>query len=97
MGRTIPDDEARKRLHALPGWQLEGHALLSRFTFESFPEAVAFAVRVGFAAEAADHHPEMRIAYRRVTLTYTTHSEGGLTEKDFAGAAEASRLAARTA
>ena len=95
MGRTIPDEEACERLAALPGWQLEGHALRSLITFESFAEAVAFVVRVGFAAEAADHHPEVRIAYRRVTLTYTTHSEGGLTEKDFAGAAEASRLAAR--
>ena len=43
-------------------------------------------------AEAADHHPDILINYR-VTLTYTTHSEGGLTEKDFAGAGWRSRFA----
>ena len=43
-------------------------------------------------AEAADHHPDILINYKRVTLTYSTHSEGGLTEKDFAGAAMADRV-----
>jgi len=44
------------------------------------------------AAEAADHHPDILINYRRVTLTYSTHSEGGVTEKDLAGAAAADRV-----
>jgi len=44
-------------------------------------------------AEAADHHPDILITYTRVTLTYSTHSEGGLTQKDFEGAALADRLA----
>ncbi len=65
-----------------------------KFTFGGFPDALAFVVRLGFDAEAADHHPDILINYKRVTLTYTTHSEGGLTEKDFAGAARASDLAA---
>jgi 4a-hydroxytetrahydrobiopterin dehydratase len=43
-------------------------------------------------AEAADHHPDIQINYRRVTLSYSTHSDGGLTEKDFAGAAMADRV-----
>ena len=58
-----------------------------------FPEAVAYVVRLAFAAEAADHHPDIDIRYKRVTLTYSTHSEGGLTEKDFAGAETATKLA----
>ncbi len=44
-------------------------------------------------AEAADHHPDIAINYKRVTLTYSTHSEGGLTIKDFAGAAAADQVA----
>ncbi len=60
----------------------------------AFPDAVAFVVRLGFDAELADHHPDILVNYKRVTLTYTTHSAGGLTEKDFAGAAHASDLAA---
>ena len=48
---------------------------------------MAFVVRVGFDAEAADHHPDILISnYKKVTLTFTTHSAGGLTEKDFEGA-----------
>ena len=92
---TIPADEAQKRLGALPGWELEGNAIRRQFTFGGFAEAVSFVVRLGFAAESADHHPDILINYKRVTLTYSTHSAGGLTEKDFEGAREADRLAAK--
>jgi 4a-hydroxytetrahydrobiopterin dehydratase len=88
-------DDAKARLGELPGWELAGEAIRRRFTFADFGEAVAFVVRLGFAAEAADHHPDILINYKRVTLTYSTHSAGGLTEKDFAGAEEAARRAAR--
>ena len=87
------DIDVAARLEDLPGWTLSGNAISRQFTFRSFADAVAFAVRIGFAAEAADHHPDILINYRRVTLTFSTHSAGGLTEKDFAGAAEATRLA----
>jgi 4a-hydroxytetrahydrobiopterin dehydratase len=92
---TLSQDEARNRLQTLPGWELSGDAIRRQFTFKDFTEAVAFVVRLGFAAEAVDHHPDILINYKRVTLTYSTHSAGGLTEKDFAGAEEAARLAAR--
>jgi 4a-hydroxytetrahydrobiopterin dehydratase len=92
---TLSQDDARDRLRALPGWELSGDAIRRQFTFKDFTEAVAFVVRLGFAAEAADHHPDILISYKRVTLTYSTHSAGGLTEKDFAGAQEAGRIAAR--
>lgn len=85
-------DEATRRLQKLPGWDLDGQAIRRKFMFSGFPDAVAFVVRHGFDAEAADHHPDILINYKRVTLTYTTHSEGGLTEKDFAGAERASAL-----
>ena len=91
---TIDDSEALQRLKTLPGWGLEQASILRKFTFAGFADALAFAVRLGFDAEAADHHPDILINYKRVTLTYTTHSEGGLTEKDFAGAVKASELAA---
>lgn len=93
----ITADQAKERLGQLPGWELEGRAIRRQYSFETFGDAVSFVVRVGYAADAADHHPDILINYRRVTLTYTTHSEGGLTEKDFVGAAEADRLAARLA
>lgn len=89
----ITTDEARARLQKLPGWALDGDAVTRQFTFGGFPEAVAFVVRLAFEAEAADHHPDILINYKRVRLTYSTHSEGGLTEKDFAGAQRATALA----
>jgi 4a-hydroxytetrahydrobiopterin dehydratase len=77
----------------LNGWALDGEALRKQFTFTGFVEAIAFVNRLAPEVEAADHHPDILINYKRVTLTWSTHSEGGLTEKDFAGAAMADRLA----
>jgi 4a-hydroxytetrahydrobiopterin dehydratase len=91
----LTDDAIRLAMDRVPGWELQGDAIRRQFTFDGFPGAIAFIVRLGFAAEAADHHPDILVSYKRVTLTYSTHSAGGLTEKDFAGAAEADRLAGR--
>ena len=82
-------DEIDRRLQSLEGWHREGEAIAKTFTFAGFPDAVAFVERLVPGAEAADHHPDVAINYRRVTLRYSTHSEGRLTEKDFAGAAMA--------
>jgi 4a-hydroxytetrahydrobiopterin dehydratase len=85
--------EAEQRIKGLSGWSLEGDAIKKQYTFKDFPEAIAFVNRLAPEAEAADHHPDILINYKRVTLTYSTHSEGGLTTKDFDGAATADRLA----
>jgi 4a-hydroxytetrahydrobiopterin dehydratase len=92
---TISTEEAKRKLQTLAGWELSGNAIRRQFTLRDFTDALAFVVRLGFAAESVDHHPDILINYKRVTLTYSTHSAGGLTDKDFAGAEEASRLAAR--
>jgi 4a-hydroxytetrahydrobiopterin dehydratase len=84
--------EAAQRLERLSGWTLEGDAIRKQFTFADFPAAVAFVSRLAPLAEAADHHPDILINYKRVTLTYATHSEGGLTTKDFEGAAMADNI-----
>lgn len=89
----LTDTEARDRLRNLDGWRLEGGALVKEYRFAGFPEAVAFVSRLVPGAEAADHHPDIAIHYRRVRLSFVTHSEGGLTDKDFAGAAAADRCA----
>jgi 4a-hydroxytetrahydrobiopterin dehydratase len=90
---TLPSPEIQKRMQTLSGWTLDGGAIKKQFTFAGFPEAIAFVSRLAPEAEAADHHPDILINYKRVTLTYSTHSEGGLTAKDFEGAALADRLA----
>jgi 4a-hydroxytetrahydrobiopterin dehydratase len=88
-------DEAaiRAAIDSLKGWALEGNAIKRQYTLGSFPDAIAFVTRLAFYAEAADHHPDILINYKRVTLTYSTHSEGGLTQKDFDGARKADTLA----
>ena len=88
--------EVQQRLKGLSGWTLDGAAIRKQFTFAGFPEAVAFVNRLVPEAEAADHHPDILINYKRVTLTYSTHSEGGLTAKDFAGAAIADKVSGIT-
>jgi 4a-hydroxytetrahydrobiopterin dehydratase len=95
MATKLSVDEARQRVQQVPGWELEGEEIRRKFTFADFREATAFVVRLAFEAEEADHHPDILISYKRVTLTYSTHSAGGLTEKDFAGATAANSLAAR--
>jgi 4a-hydroxytetrahydrobiopterin dehydratase len=90
----LSDAEIRDRLNAMPGWQLVDNALVRQYRFESFSFAVAFVTCLGFDAEVRDHHPDIRITYTRVTVSWTTHSAGGVTEKDFAGAKEADRVAA---
>jgi len=89
---VLSAQEIAERLPTLgEGWRLDGSAITKEFGFKDFPAAVAFVSRLVPGAEAADHHPDVVIHYRRVTLIYTTHSEGGVTEKDFAGAATADR------
>jgi 4a-hydroxytetrahydrobiopterin dehydratase len=81
--------DAEQRMKSLTGWTLDGDAIRKQYTFADFPQAIAFVNRIAPDAERADHHPDILINYKRVTLTYSTHDEGGLTERDFAGAAMA--------
>ena len=92
----LSDQEVQQQLKSLKDWVPEGPAIRKQYTFSDFPAAVAFVTRLVPDAEAADHHPDIVINYRKVTLVYSTHSEGGLTQKDFDGAAMADRKVART-
>lgn len=83
----------RTALSDLPGWKGTSKAIRRQYTFPSFPDAISFTTRLAFAAEAADHHPDLFISYRKVTVTYSTHSEGGVTRKDIAGARAADAAA----
>jgi 4a-hydroxytetrahydrobiopterin dehydratase len=85
--------EIDTQVRTLDGWTLDGKAIRKQFTFKGFPEAVAFVDRLVPGAEGADHHPDITINYKRVTLSYSTHDKGGLTAKDIAGAKMADRQA----
>ncbi len=88
----LSQTEAEQRVKNLSGWTLYGDEIRKQYTFKDFLAAIAFVDRLAPIAQAADHHPDILINYKRVTLTYSTHSEGGLTVKDFEGAAAADHL-----
>ncbi|HUF22621.1 MAG TPA: 4a-hydroxytetrahydrobiopterin dehydratase [Vicinamibacterales bacterium] len=92
----LSDDQINARLPKLQGWTRQGDALSRTFGFRSYADAVAFVVRVAFEAEANDHHPDVAWSFRKVTLNWSTHSDNGITDKDFDGAAAADRIAAST-
>lgn len=89
----LTPQEIDREMKSLQGWTHDGDAIRKQFTFAGFPEAVAFVTRLVPDAEAADHHPDITVNYRKVTLSYSTHDEGGLTLKDFDGAKMAERKA----
>ena len=92
MAKRLTENEIQAELQKLKGWTREGDAIRKQYTLGGFPDAIAFVARLGFDAEAADHHPDIQINYKRVTLTFSTHSEGGLTQKDFDGARKVDAL-----
>lgn len=79
----LAGDEIARRLAELPGWQRSGDAIRRVYELPTFKEAIVFVGRVAEAADAADHHPDILIEYRKVTLTLSTHDSGGLTALDF--------------
>lgn len=91
----LSDDDLSTALVLLPGWGLDDGALAKAFVFpDGFMAAMGFVNRVAEAAEQADHHPDIDIRWNTVMLRLATHSEGGITDKDTALAAQCDRLAA---
>ena len=86
MAKRLSEGQIAEQLATLDGWIRDGDAILKQYTLGGFPDAIAFVTRLAFDAEASDHHPDITINFKRVTLIFTTHSEGGLTQKDFDGA-----------
>ena len=88
----LTEAEIAEGLAALLNWRREGETIVRTVRSGSFLEAIALVNRVAEAAEAADHHPDILINWRRVTYTLTTHAAKGLSAKDLAMAATIDRL-----
>jgi 4a-hydroxytetrahydrobiopterin dehydratase len=78
----LSDADVQSALAGLSGWSREGDEIVKIFECSSFPDAIAFVVRIGFLAEQADHHPDLDIRWRKVRVALTSHDEGGLTARD---------------
>lgn len=88
----LSDPEIKQKLSSLPGWELKGKAIEKKYKFSSFLPAIQFVQKVAELAEAAQHHPDIIINYNVVTLNLSTHSAGGVTEKDLALASKLETL-----
>ncbi len=83
-GRSkLTEDQISERLAAVPQWSRSGESISRTFEAPSFLEGIAFVQQVAEIAESKDHHPDIDIRYNRVTLTLSTHDQGGLTGWDF--------------
>jgi 4a-hydroxytetrahydrobiopterin dehydratase len=85
---AMDDDAIDQALRDVPHWRREGDTIVRAVEAPSFLEGIDLVGVVARAAEAADHHPDIDIRWRTVTFALSTHSEGGLTAKDFALARE---------
>ena len=79
----LSDTEIDERLSALNGWERSGDAIVKQFENGDFKGSVDFVNRLTPEAEDMNHHPDLEISWNTVTVTITTHSQGGLTESDF--------------
>jgi 4a-hydroxytetrahydrobiopterin dehydratase len=82
MSSLLSDIAIQRALGSLPGWARRGSVLQKTYTFPSFPAGIAFVNRVAEAAEAAAHHPDIDIRYTKILCVLSTHSAGGITQKD---------------
>jgi 4a-hydroxytetrahydrobiopterin dehydratase len=83
---TLSDEGRAAALEALPNWRYDpaAKAIGRSYRFADFGEAFAFMTRAAIAAEKADHHPDWSNSWNKVEVALSTHSAGGVTEKDVA-------------
>lgn len=86
------ESEITRQLQSLKGWTRSGNEIRKTFALKDFVHAMGFVNSVALLAEKANHHPDVDIRWNKVTLALATHSEGGLTQKDFALAREVEAL-----
>lgn len=84
--------EAAERLAGLKGWAIEGDTLAKTYAFKDYHQTMAFVNAVAWIAHRADHHPDLAVGYNRCRIAWSTHDAGGLTEFDFACAAQCDAL-----
>ena len=79
----MADDEVEARLEDLEGWERSGDSIRKQFRLDDFVGSVEFVNRLVAPAEDMGHHPDLEISWNKVTVSLSTHSQGGLTEADF--------------
>jgi 4a-hydroxytetrahydrobiopterin dehydratase len=95
-GPALSRDAAEKLLEQLSGWTMNAVAKEIRrtFAFKNYYQTMAFVNAVAWIAHGEDHHPDMTVGYNKVTVVFSTHSVGGLSDNDFISAAKIDALGA---
>ena len=93
--KKLEQQEIIAKLHSLPDWALSNSKLHREYKFSTFERAIGFMLAAVPGIQQMDHHPEWANVYNRVTVDLTTHSAGGVTEKDCKLAALLEDLAQR--
>lgn len=79
----LNDRQIAEEIAVFPGWSIRDGQLTKTFEFQSYKDGVVFASTVGFLADKLDHHPDITITYRKVTVAVNTHSVEGISPYDF--------------
>lgn len=90
--QLLTEAEISQHLEGLPNWTRDGKTIKYTYEFKNFVQAVSFVNCLISPSEKASHHPDIFIAYNRVTISITTHDAGGLTKQDFELAETISKL-----
>ncbi|MGN6380361.1 MAG: 4a-hydroxytetrahydrobiopterin dehydratase [Gaiellales bacterium] len=90
---VLSDSELERALSSLAGWAVADGALHKRYEFPDFASALAYANRVGEAAEHANHHPDLLVTWGAVEVSWVNHAEGGISERDVEMARRSDELA----
>ena len=81
--QTYDETQIAERLKALPGWYYEDKWIRRVYKTDGWPTTLMLVNAIGFAAQAADHHPDLAVSWGKITVKLSTHSAGGITDKDF--------------
>jgi 4a-hydroxytetrahydrobiopterin dehydratase len=92
MTERLSDIAIQRELGNLPGWSRRGDVITKTFQFRNFLTGINFVGAIAKVADEADHHPDIDIRYTKIVITLSTHSAGGITQKDLSLAKEIDRV-----
>ena len=92
MRTKLSEGEVQAALTTLPGWGVEGGAIVKTYKFGKFADGIAFVQRVAVEADKMDHHPDIDIRYTKIRVALSTHDADGITGMDTKLAGEIERL-----
>jgi len=88
----LSDSQVAEQIKKLPGWEKKGDAIRKVFPFKNYYETMAFVNATAWISHREDHHPDLEVGYNKCVVTYSTHSAGGVTAKDFDCAGKVEKL-----